>query len=225
MALVKNPFYSGQASGKVGSLVASRNRNGAYIRQNAKPVRPNTPTQTLRKYEFVQASNAFLQLSTTHVDEWNDFSDNYTVPNKLGDATRITGRNWFIGLNSRILALGVSVALSPPLNPEPTFLPNVSVAQTAAGNAITAGISVSLPAGSSLWVYGTNALTKTRRFKSGSMRLLTIFQTLTVAVNKTLIASANLVMDTSSYQFETRSVDAQGRATAPLRFTVFPVDT
>jgi hypothetical protein len=222
MALVKNPFYSGEASGQVGALVAARNRTGPYIRQNAKPVQPRTPTQTKQRYDFVGVSNEFLNLSTTRVEAWNDFANNYTVTNRLGDSTRIIGRNWFIALNSRLLRGNVSVVYEPPLNPEPTFLPGVSLGQTASGESIVVGLNASLTGNNRLWVYGTGALTKTRRFKSGSMRLLTIFQTMSAVYNYTLIDSTDLVFDNSSYQFETRSVDANGRATAPLRFTVFP---
>lgn len=222
MALTINPFHSGQASGKVGSLVAGRNRTGAYIRQNAKPVQPRTPTQTLVRYDFTRVSDAFLNLSTTHIDEWNDFGDNYTVPNKLGQATTITGRNWFIALNSRLLRLGVSVALSPPLNPEPSFLPNVSIAQVGASTAINFGTSITLAANQSVWIYATNALLKTRRFKAGSMRLLTLFAAVTKAISIQLKTVLSDQMNESSFQFETRSVDEFGRATAPLRFTVFP---
>lgn len=225
MALVINPYYSGEASGKVGSLVAGRNRTGAYIRQNARPVNPRTPTQTKQRVDFVYVSQQFLTLDVTRIQQWQDFADNYTVTNKLGQSSNNTAINWFIGLNSRLYRAGFSVHLSPPLNPEPTFLPGVSLGQTAAGNPITVGFNVSITAGKAVWVYGTSALTKTRNFKAGSMRLLTIFKSTSTPVNYTLVAAANLVMDISSYQYETRSVDANGRATSPLRFTVFPVDT
>lgn len=222
MALVKNPFQSGEASGKVGSLVASRNRSGAIMRQNAKPVQPRTPSQTGQRYAFTQVSNGFLSLSTTNIEDWNNFGNNYTVPNRLGDASNITGRNWFIGLNSRLLRAGLSMHYSPPLNPEPTFLPNVSLAQTAGGGAINVGFNVSIADGNRLWIYGTNNLTKTRRFKAGSMRLLTIFDTGDSATNYSIRGTSDLSFNDSSVQFETVSVDSDGRATAPLRFTIFP---
>lgn len=222
MALTINPFQSGQASGKVGSLVAGRNRTGSYIRQNAKPVQPRTPTQTLVRYDFTRVSDAFLNLSTTHIDEWNDFGDNYTVPNRLGQSTTNTGRNWFIGMNSRLLRLGVSVQLSPPLNPEPSYLPFVSIAQTSAAGPINFGVGTTAGANQSIWVYGTNNLLRTRRFKAGSMRLLTLMRAVTQGMNFSLIPAGSLSFDDSSVQFETRSVDEFGRATAPLRFTVFP---
>ena len=222
MALVINPFQSGQASGKVGSLVAGRNRTGAYIRQNAKPVQPRTPTQTLVRYDFTRVSDAFLNLSTTRIDMWNDFGDNYTIPNRLGQATTNSGRNWFMALNSRLLRLGVSVQLEPPLSPEPAYLPFVSVAQTAGAGPINFGVGTTAGANQAVWIYGTNNLLRTRRFKAGSMRLLTLHQAVTQGINNIIIPAASLSFNDSSVQIETRSVDEYGRATAPLRFTVFP---
>jgi len=222
MALVINPFQSGQASGKVGSLVAGRNRTGAYIRQNAKPVQPRTPTQTLVRYDFTRVSDAFLNLSTARIDAWNDFADNYTIPNRLGQSTTNSGRNWFIAFTSRLFRLGVSQVLDPPLSPEPSYLPFVSIAQTDAAGPINLGVGTSGTANQSIWVYGTNNLLRSRRFKAGSMRLLSIYQALTLSVNVSIVSASALSFGDSSRQFETRSVDEFGRATAPLRFTVYP---
>jgi hypothetical protein len=222
MALVINPFQSGQASGKVGSLVAGRNRTGAYIRQNAKPVQPRTPTQTLVRYDFTRVSEAFINLSTARIDAWNDFADNYTIPNRLGQATTNSGRNWFIAFTSRLFRLGVSVVLDPPLSPEPSYLPFVSIAQTSAAGPINLGVGTTGTANQSIWVYGTGNLLRSRRFKAGSMRLLSIYQAITQAINVSIVSASALSFGDSSRQFETRSVDEFGRSTAPLRFTVYP---
>lgn len=225
MALVKNPFMSGQASGKVGSMVAARNRTGPYIRQNGKPVQPRTSTQQSVRYTFIKLSNGFLNLTNSQQDQWEDFANNYTVPNRLGDAVNLTAINWYIALNSRLDRINEGPLTTPPLNPEASFTPYVSIAQTAAGNPITIGIGTTGTATQAVWVYGTNALLKSRNFKAGSMRLLSIFTGLSQAVDKTLIAALDLTMDGPKYQFEAIAVDSSGRATSPLRFDVLPIDT
>lgn len=221
MALVIDPFNSGQASGKVGSQVASRNQSGPYIRRNAKPVNPKTPLQTLRRYAFTQLGNIFLNLSTTHIDEWNTFGATWPVQNRVGQSSFISGISWFKSLNSRLLAASYSIAYSPPLNPQGSFLPNVVVTQTGAG-AILFSADVTIAAKQAIWWNASGNLPKSRRYISNGLRQLTLYKANTMPSAVTLKAASGLSFDDSSVQFTMIAVDENGRATAPVRYTVYP---
>lgn len=221
MALVVDPFNSGQASGKVGSQVASRNASGAIMRRNAKPVNPKSPTQTQRRYEFTQVGNLFLSLSTARVDSWNQFGANNSVPNRLGISVFNSGINWFKALNSRLLSAGVSIILDPPLSPNPSFLPNVSIAQTGGGNVLF-GSDITIPVRGAIWVNGSGNLTTSRRFRANGTRNVTIYATNTMPLNFTLTSAADLSLNDSSRQYEWFAVDEFGRSTAPVRVILFP---
>lgn len=223
MALVVDPHNSGMASGSVGSLTASRNRAGAIMRRRVKPVQPRSPAVTKQRYAFTKQNRNFLNLTVAQQTLWDQFGDANPVTNKLGQSIYNTGINWYIALSSRLYRANVSIASSPPINAEPTFLPYVSIAQNSAGEGIKIGFNESFSLANRVWVYGTGALSQSRNFKSKSMRLLTLFNNQVTSANPTLIASP--VQDGTAYQFETRSVDAHGRATAPQRFTVYPVSS
>lgn len=221
MALVIDPFGSGQASGKVGSVVAARNGAGAYLRRNAKPVNPKSPTQTARRYSFTQVGNLFLNLSTARVDAWNTFGATWSVPNRLGVNIFNSGIAWFKSFNSRLLAAGVSIILDPPLNPQGSFLPNVSVAQTG-GGAILFGADITMAARQFLWFNGSGNLTTSRRFLSNGTRLITTYNAVTKPIDITLVAAAALSLGDSSRQVTMRAVDEYGRSTEPVRYTIYP---
>lgn len=223
MALVVDPHNSGMASGSVGSLTASRNRAGAIMRRRAKPVSPRSPSQTFQRYAFAKMNRNFLNLTQAQQTEWDLFGDNNAVTNKLGQTIYNTGINWYTALSTRLFRANVSIASTPPLNANPTFLPYVSISQAAPGGNIICEFDTSFSLANRVWVYGTEALPQSRQFKSNSMRLVTIYKN--VLSSASLILKSSPVEDGTAYQYETRSVDAHGRATAPQRFTVYPVSS
>lgn len=222
MALVIDPFNSGMASGKVGSQVAARNKSGSYIRRNAKPVNPRSATQTLRRYSFVYVQRQFLSLTPTELNEWVQFAASYTVQNRLGLAVNNQAQNWYISLNTRLYDAGYTLITAPPINPEPTFLPTLTFTQTG-GSAITFSSNLSITGNQSIWINASNNTTRTRIFKSGGMRNVSIYvNNFSLISGATVIPAANLSFGDSARQIEWFAVDESGRATAPVRTTIYP---
>jgi hypothetical protein len=105
----RGPFGQGSASGKLGALVASRNRGGQYLRSRVTPVNPSTTFQQAVR----NALRSLVSLWTsTLTDEqrngWETYGSNVTVTDSLGDARTRTGQNWFIGNNTPRLQSGIA---------------------------------------------------------------------------------------------------------------------
>lgn len=127
MALIKfGPAIAG-ISGKIGGVVFSHNRYGAYMRNLTTPVNPNTNRQSnARARVSLLASRWNEVLTTAQRTAWNDYASQVTVKNKVGDDVYTTGFNHYIRSNSAILACGGTIVDAAPVTlllPEtdPTF--------------------------------------------------------------------------------------------------------
>lgn len=222
MAIVIDPYNSGVASGKVGSQVASRNKSGVIIRRQAKPVNPRSASQTSRRYTFTYVQRQFLSLTPAELNEWTQFAASYTVQNRVGQSVNNQAQNWYIGLNTRLHDAGFSLITSPPINPEPTFLPVLTFTQTGGGSILFSS-NLTIQTNQSIWLNASGNTTRTRIFKSGGMRNVSIFtQTTTILSGATAINSAYLSFGDSARQIEWFAVDEFGRSTAPVRVTIYP---
>ena len=91
-------FTLGELRGKMGGLVFSRNKAGAYIRALVTPVNPQTVRQQTARYRFGNASILFQNLSAAAKDCWEVFARTHFNPLK-GNSTGIySGGNAFVAL-------------------------------------------------------------------------------------------------------------------------------
>jgi hypothetical protein len=104
----RGPFGQGSASGKLGALVASRNRGGQYLRARTTPINPSTIYQQDVR-NSLRTLVAIWQNDITQVqrDAWDTYADNVTVTDTLGDQRNRTGQNWFVGVNTPRLQAGL----------------------------------------------------------------------------------------------------------------------
>lgn len=118
MALVKFPEGQ-QRSGKQGGIVWSRNRFGAYARNRAVPVNPDSSKQRTVRNQFSQNAKAWSNLSITYRDAWNQMAANLPRKNRLGDTIFLTGAQQFQSSNQALASFGVSVELPTYVTPVP----------------------------------------------------------------------------------------------------------
>lgn len=113
----RGPFGQGSASGKLGALVASRNRGGQYLRARTTPVNPSTIFQQAVRNALRSLVSLWTStLTQTQRDGWETYAGNVTVTDTLGDQRTRTGQNWFIGNNTpRIQASLVTVEDAPTI--------------------------------------------------------------------------------------------------------------
>ncbi len=222
MAKCKDPFGAREARGSVGGITASRNSMGQVLRCKASPVQPRTSSQQSRRYTFQKLNRAFQNLSAANIQSWIDFASSWPVTDVFGDSINITGMNWFISLNSRLDAIGVSLHENPPLNPNPTFNPVVSIFQNTVSNGhIFCQLNVSIPAKHAVWLQWSDNLPKTSLFAKKSLRQRQILVGTGTTPTK-LIDYSDLSPNDSLRQFQAFAVDDHGRATPTIRSTVYP---
>lgn len=222
MAKVKDPFGARDARGSVGGITATQNSMGKVLKSKTSPVQPRTATQQARRYTLQKLTRLFQNLSPVHIQNWIDFASNWPVTDVFGDSITITGMNWYVALNSRLDSLGVSLHLDPPLNPNPSYNPEITFQQHVSTGDITIQFSVSIPDGGAIWVQYSNNLPRTSLFAKKSLKQRAILDYHT-SLTHTLIDYSLLSPDDSLVQFTAFAVDEFGRATPKIRDTVYPL--
>lgn len=83
MAKIKPSPFIGEASGKLGSIVFSRNNAGPYIRNYVIPVNHRSIAQQAIRGRFAQAAALWSTLSNEQKQAWNDYATNPTRFNPI----------------------------------------------------------------------------------------------------------------------------------------------
>ena len=127
-------------SGSQANTTASHNRAGQYLRNRRKPVSPTrTAKQSIQRGRFGSVSALWQSLDSVLQNAWTAFAANYPVVDSLGQSVVLTGQQYFIGLNSSLLACGAELTTATPTN---TTTPPVDAFQlyTDAGGTIIARV-------------------------------------------------------------------------------------
>lgn len=108
---------TGALSGKLGGLVASHNRSGAYFRTLTIPTNPDTARQQAVRNDFQTLAELWNNtLSQAERDEWNLYAANITVKDKVGQDIYLTGFNHYMRTNCIALPAG-----APRIDAAPTI--------------------------------------------------------------------------------------------------------
>ena len=107
-------LLSSAASGKMGGIVASHNRNGSYFRRHVVPVQSRTAAQRLVRNAFAAFSSAFKNLTAAQVAAWNALGTSVTLKSKLGTTYHPTGQQLFVSCNKHLAMIGITTQLSNP---------------------------------------------------------------------------------------------------------------
>lgn len=91
----------GQMSGKLGGIVASRNRSGSYFRNRAMGTNPNSPRQNAVRNIFANIANRWGNVLTEDQhEEWITYANAIGWKNRLGEDIILTGYNMFLRSNA-----------------------------------------------------------------------------------------------------------------------------
>lgn len=102
------PALTGPMSGKLGGMVASRNRGGQYFRRKAVPVNPDSNRQTAVRSNFATLISLYNNdLTTAQRQSWIQWAANTPRIDSLGQTHVLTGQNAFVGSNSLRLLAGL----------------------------------------------------------------------------------------------------------------------
>lgn len=94
------PLLGTDLSGKVGGIVASHNRGGAYFRAATIPVNPNTPFQQVVRASVAQLSAQWEStLTQAQRDAWGVYASNVTLTNRIGEQINVTPLDMYVRSN------------------------------------------------------------------------------------------------------------------------------
>ena len=127
-------------SGSLGRFTWSRNRSGAYIREKAVPVNPNTVFQQLMRSHFANLSTAWLnELTAVQREAWIAYALAVLLPDALGNMQSIGGNAMFIKCNAGRLQAGKTRIDSGPVILTLAELSAVTLTATGATDALSFG--------------------------------------------------------------------------------------
>lgn len=115
-ALIKFSAVVGDARGKQGGLVFSRNSAGAYVRAKVTPVNPRTALQSAARGLFASISTAWKSLSQGQKQSFIDNAPLYVRNNVFGDSAPLTGKQLYQKLNQNMqltFGSGLSICIPP----------------------------------------------------------------------------------------------------------------
>lgn len=120
--LIKFGSIVTQGRGSLGGQVYSKNRTGAYVRNNAIPVNPQTKYQMESRAALAQFSQAWAGLGLEVQQGWNNAASEFPRKNVFGDKIILTGKNLYTSLNKELQLTGQSELTTAP-TPETVTVP------------------------------------------------------------------------------------------------------
>lgn len=149
----------GAVSGSLGGVTASRNKGGSYLRLRAIPTDPATLAQQNQRARMSTVSQTWQTITDADRESWNEWARQNPVTNALGISKILSGSQAYNGINSRMLLLGQTQLINPPVVPAPpAFLTSVQTADIGTGT-FELAFTAALESGNQveLWAAITNS--------------------------------------------------------------------
>jgi len=160
----------GQLSGKAGSTVASRNRNGSYFRTRVSPMLVRNPATEAVRASFTQNSQGYRGLTATQIQGWISLGAGITRSNSIGQPYTLTGLQAYQSVNRNLSTVGLDsldtapqqIAPQAPTAIEldlqsPSDTPDTTVTVGAASATQQVGDTSAMQVGDNLWFVTANA--------------------------------------------------------------------
>lgn len=122
MAIITPGVAVAAISGSIGGTVFSRNKGGAYIRNRAIPVDPNTTDQQSRRAILASQSQGWADITDADRAAWANWARQNPVTNALGNSILLSGHQAYVRLNSRLDLVDEAVLTLPPIVNAPLAL-------------------------------------------------------------------------------------------------------
>lgn len=220
------PTIGAKLSGKIGGIVASHNRGGAYFRLAVVPTNPNTLFQQAVRTAVAALTSAWQDsLTQAQRDAWQVYADNVTVVNRIGESVNISGIAHFIRSNVARLQNGlVSILVAPRIFNLGQFAKGNANAAFQAAQSIEIVFGATIPvdpwiseAGSFMLVYSSPPQNSGIKFYKGPYRLTGSLQGDPVPPTSPLTVTSAFAINEGQRVFvRTVVVYADGRATTPI---------
>lgn len=163
MAILTPGPLASEVSGRIGGTIFAHNRGGMYVRNGTKPIKVTTPSAMTFKAILGTASQMWTMLTSAQIAAWNTFAANNPQKNRLGRQISLTGQNFFIRLNSRLLYADADTISLPPTAQPPNLAPVSEMSVTAASGAVSITFDDSaLGAHDVLWIKAATSFSPTK---------------------------------------------------------------
>lgn len=180
MALIAFGNGVSQIRGSIAGNTYSRNNNGAYIRNKAIPVNPNSVLQVAVRSAFAIVAVGWRALTAAQQDTWVQGAINFGYTNKLGERQYLTGSQCFNKLNGQLFQAGIAMIQECPVSVTvPTVILN-SISGTLRMDISIDG-ATTVPANTTLVILATAAVSAGKyRPKAKDFRVIEYVPTATV---------------------------------------------
>jgi hypothetical protein len=159
MAKVVSPLMSIEARGKVGGLIFNTWRGLNTVKSFKSPVQPNTALQLAAKARLQTESQAWASLTAAQRTAWNQYAQDHILTDWTGKTKRLSGQNWFIACNCRLLLAGQAAITAPPAVPAPAAVVGFALSYDGAvTHKIQATWTSPIAAGVKLFIYAVGPL-------------------------------------------------------------------
>lgn len=164
MALLTPGPLTSEVSGRIGGTIFAHNRGGMYVRNGTKPSIVTTPSAQEFKAILGTVSKLWNNLSAAQIAAWNTYAANNPQKNRLGRQISLTGQNFFIKLNSRLLyAKAPSIAL-PPTAPPPNVAAVAAMSVSSSGGTVSITFDdTGMTADEVLWIKVASSFSATKK--------------------------------------------------------------
>jgi len=163
VAKVISPLHSAEARGKVEGLIFNTWRGFNTVKTFKSPAQPRTSIQLSRRANCVQMARAWGELTDIQRGGWNDYAVNHPDIDWTGSPKRLSGFNWYIRCNTRIL-----IFTETPIDVPPTQNAPPPMVAFAAGDGILQSIltwTFGDGAANRFFIYGVGPLSQGRDAK------------------------------------------------------------
>jgi hypothetical protein len=143
--------------GKVGGVVYSANKSGAYLKNWGRGSNPRTQIQTTHRNDLAQFAQAWAAITAAQRTAWDVYAAlaAQDKTNSLGETYSVSGFSWFVTLNIARRQNGQAQLSAAPVlaTPAASVITNVRAFETASAGTT----NILLPAGSPN-INATNAI-------------------------------------------------------------------
>lgn len=114
MAKVLNPLNGTEARGRIGGLVYNTWRGINYVKTQTAPAQPRSSRVLLIRAWSTYLVRLWATLTANERKSWNDYAQSHTETDGMGLTKRLTGLNWFVRCNIRLMDIGVTPVHTAP---------------------------------------------------------------------------------------------------------------
>lgn len=137
MAKCIGPLHSSEARGRMGGLVFNTWRGLNVVKQSTSPANPRSPVQLKIRGISVGLTRSWQAETAANQATWNAYAATHVETDGMGSPKRLSGMNWYLRLNSRLIYIGQPKAVAAPVVPGPATPAGYNAANGVGSSVVT----------------------------------------------------------------------------------------